>query len=441
MQRYIEQLIEDIRTAATHAPPDPFDDPDLEKEDMFMLEMEESEKFVEGPYELLCDVVGIPLKALPAPERLSIEQIILLNDELEILLNAYNYYPEYPENVPEVMLYNAYLQVWESEVSRVRFGHFIIGFCDGDDEENCMFPGFCSHCSDDVLLQDEISLNEFDIPARDLSDKENNIEADFDQIKEDFLNNKTFRDDEGFIPGIHNYCDRWCERCDFTDKCRVFEMEKEMRTLFDDKEKGETGDSPEEIADKVRGVFDKDADNDDNGEDFDFDFDFDEEDYEEYQKEQADYFSNRNKVERHSITKLADSYSNESLKWFGKRFIEQEKGFLTQLAGGYSDEIMEAENVLTWYNIFINAKLRRALSNYYELDFDDYAAYDMNGSAKVALIGIDRSIDALSVMIRHVKQHRTELKTFRNQLEEIRSLTEEIFPDARLFIRPGLDEV
>jgi hypothetical protein len=255
------------------------------------------------------------------------------------------------------------------------------------------------------------------------------------------LNNKTFRDDEGFIPGIHNYCDRWCERCDFTDKCRVFEMEKEMRTLFDDKEKGETGDSPEEIADKVRGVFDKDADNDDNGEDFDFDFDFDEEDYEEYQKEQADYFSNRNKVERHSITKLADSYSNESLKWFGKRFIEQEKGFLTQLAGGYSDEIMEAENVLTWYNIFINAKLRRALSNYYELDFDDYAAYDMNGSAKVALIGIDRSIDALSVMIRHVKQHRTELKTFRNQLEEIRSLTEEIFPDARLFIRPGLDEV
>jgi hypothetical protein len=28
-------------------------------------------------------------------------------------------------------------------------------------------------------------------------------------------------DEEGFIPSIFNYCDRWCERCDFVDRCRV----------------------------------------------------------------------------------------------------------------------------------------------------------------------------------------------------------------------------
>ena len=27
---------------------------------------------------------------------------------------------------------------------------------------------------------------------------------------------------DGFILGIYNYCDRWCECCRFTARCRVF---------------------------------------------------------------------------------------------------------------------------------------------------------------------------------------------------------------------------
>ena len=30
-------------------------------------------------------------------------------------------------------------------------------------------------------------------------------------------------DSEGYIVGIHNYCDRWCERCQFTEQCRIYE--------------------------------------------------------------------------------------------------------------------------------------------------------------------------------------------------------------------------
>lgn len=33
--------------------------------------------------------------------------------------------------------------------------------------------------------------------------------------------------EEKFISGIHNFCDRWCERCTFTARCRVAEMEAE----------------------------------------------------------------------------------------------------------------------------------------------------------------------------------------------------------------------
>jgi hypothetical protein len=27
---------------------------------------------------------------------------------------------------------------------------------------------------------------------------------------------------DGYIDGIYSYCDRWCERCSFTSKCRNF---------------------------------------------------------------------------------------------------------------------------------------------------------------------------------------------------------------------------
>jgi hypothetical protein len=35
-------------------------------------------------------------------------------------------------------------------------------------------------------------------------------------------------DDSRFIAGIYNYCDRWCERCRFTDRCRVYAREREQ---------------------------------------------------------------------------------------------------------------------------------------------------------------------------------------------------------------------
>ena len=30
------------------------------------------------------------------------------------------------------------------------------------------------------------------------------------------------------IPGIYNYCDRWCERCPFTSRCMNFTLSEEQ---------------------------------------------------------------------------------------------------------------------------------------------------------------------------------------------------------------------
>jgi hypothetical protein len=51
------------------------------------------------------------------------------------------------------------------------------------------------------------------------------------------------QEDSPFIAGIYNYCDRWCERCQFTDRCEVYAREQRQweRHLL----RGENPDDPE----------------------------------------------------------------------------------------------------------------------------------------------------------------------------------------------------
>ena len=34
--------------------------------------------------------------------------------------------------------------------------------------------------------------------------------------------------EETTVPGIYNYCDRWCERCRFQSRCRLISMDREL---------------------------------------------------------------------------------------------------------------------------------------------------------------------------------------------------------------------
>src|SRR5262245_54703141 len=41
--------------------------------------------------------------------------------------------------------------------------------------------------------------------------------------------------DDHFIKGVFNYCHRWCERCPFTARCRVYaDVERDQQTYPND---------------------------------------------------------------------------------------------------------------------------------------------------------------------------------------------------------------
>ena len=65
---------------------------------------------------------------------------------------------------------------------------------------------------------------------------------------------------------------------------------------------------------------------------------------------------------------------------------------------------------------------------------------DSDGSAKIALIAIDRSIEAWIKLLQLLPDHEDAIIPLLAALQKIKKSGEAEFPDARKFVRPGFDE-
>lgn len=95
-------------------------------------------------------------------------------------------------------------------------------------------------------------------------------------------------------------------------------------------------------------------------------------------------------------------------------------------------------DILVWHHTLIPSKIARALFSAALGAEDDRApSSDALASAKVALIGMDRSLDALTVLPLDGDDPR--LPHLRALLTRLRRDMERRFPAARSFVRPGFD--
>jgi hypothetical protein len=99
----------------------------------------------------------------------------------------------------------------------------------------------------------------------------------------------------------------------------------------------------------------------------------------------------------------------------------------------------EALEVIYFYNFFISAKIYRALIPRDDYEADDIQS-DSNGSAKIALIAVDRLIAAWSLLMEKMTDHEDEILKLLISLADVRKQTELTFPLARKFVRPGFDD-
>lgn len=245
-------------------------------------------------------------------------------------------------------------------------------------------------------------------------------------------------DNPNFISGVHNYCDRWCERCPLTARCLVYATEEadsdinpasrdisnaafwqKLASIFQETremlsawaEENGVALSPSVLAEVM---------------------------------EQKD--RQRGQARNHPLARAAEEYAPAVNLWFENDF--QQMVVFSDAAAG-SDETIEHDEdvndyveVIRWYQFFIAAKtIRGLLSRVNEDEYPgDEESRDSDGSVKAALIAIDRSLGAWKLMGELRRENADSIQKLLLDLEKLRLRAEEEFPRARDFIRPGFDE-
>ena len=232
------------------------------------------------------------------------------------------------------------------------------------------------------------------------------------------------------ISGVYNYCDRWCERCPLTSRCLVYATEQE------DDDSPESRDVRNEAFWRKLGAivletremvveWAREARVDLTG---------------PAEGEEKRSHRRRQLIDNHPLAKSGKKYANAASDWF-REFDQTIEISDLRATENEREHLEDAREVIQWYQYQIAVKTIRALSGRREEEDPELADFpkDSDGSAKVALIGIDRSIAAWRLMQLSLPERADSIVTLILQLERLRYRLENGFPQARRFIRPGFD--
>lgn len=163
MQRYIEQIIGDLKESKKNVPPDP----ELEntknyedfEEKMFAIET--------APSQHKKDVFGVSFEELPPPEKLTDKQIEQLLDAIEDTFEAFNISIEYKDNMPIKLKYDVLRDSFKYDIHIMPGFSMHFDFCDGLCEE-CKMADYCD-------IKDEIMNDENDMENYTYNDDDDEL--------------------------------------------------------------------------------------------------------------------------------------------------------------------------------------------------------------------------------------------------------------------------
>ena len=228
------------------------------------------------------------------------------------------------------------------------------------------------------------------------------------------------------IDFISAYCDRWCERCAFTSRCSTFAAEAAI-AMCGDVAEGLTlaVGRPHAAGPDARppeppwvGGIDNVAPTE-----------------EEMDACERDERARRARIEATPTATRAWAFSTHAHRW--------SRDWHESLLPRADDVLREALAIVLHDAFFITVKLYRTLDGWDRHDrgeeHDEHPVQnDWNGSAKVALISIERSSAAWRVIAEATGDPvPADLAA---QLEALRIEVERQFPRAQAFVRPGFDE-
>jgi hypothetical protein len=228
--------------------------------------------------------------------------------------------------------------------------------------------------------------------------------------------------DPRLVPGIYNYCDGRCPRCPFTQRCLTYLDSQELKDAGgDEKSLADTvGDSLQRTLEMLAEAARRDG-----------------VDLAAVEDEAAAPPETAEDLERHRQDPLAVRARDYGrLAWRIGRAV-------APIAAARDDAaLIEAVATVEWFSSMISAKLYRAICGQAEgWEARDEAQTDFNGSAKIALIGIEESRRAWAVLMEAGRATADGVPAQAVKiLEALDAEVRQRFPRVMEFVRPGFDE-
>jgi hypothetical protein len=248
------------------------------------------------------------------------------------------------------------------------------------------------------------------------------------------------KNDEDFISGIYNYCDRWCERCTFSNQCRNFQAPPAKGEHSQDVEAEHFLDSLQGSLQEAVKLLEQAA------EERGLDWEEVQDAAENFEEEEPEYTpSQLNLIKRSKqYYKLTSLWldSNEHLMSQKEEEMQQKD----ELGINVEQEVDELNDALTsiyHYLYFIHTKISRAVEGLHdEWMLEEYPIQnDANGTAKITLIAIEKSITAWEMVRQQMPDAEDDILDLLVLISKLKSGMKKEFPQTEGFVRPGFDEV
>ena len=244
-----------------------------------------------------------------------------------------------------------------------------------------------------------------------------------------------------YIPNIHKYCDLWCLKCPFTDRCEWHKIYKYISPGGHPDFLNQIRENIQKLQEEINDITRKQGMEPVNQP-------IDEE-AERKEQEKVEY------IENHILTKTAKNYMVMAMGWFAnnhKLIMESGYQLLQNIKLGIQGEETEEEatavydafELIGWYCTHIRVRLKEAITGEYELNEKPEKMNnpkETNGQAKAALVEMDRSLAAWHKLRDYFPDAGDDILDVQIFLENLRKDTEKHFPRARDFVRPGFDEL
>lgn len=223
------------------------------------------------------------------------------------------------------------------------------------------------------------------------------------------------------ISSIYNYCDRWCERCSFTDKCMVFqkEVERNIKHILNDEDPNDPDVFINDVAEPLT--------------------------------EALQMLSEEMNKEGIKLTE-DDTPAPLETKDISHPLIDLAKAFFNGVRNCFSASSEEDENiqdqiqVLYWYAPQILVKIKMVLFEKEKLaDQTDEFLLEIgeeqkNVNARIAYVGMDKSLTSLqSLYDRTEDEIKDKLLTLLATIKKLQENFVGEFPEVLTYKRPYFD--